>query len=247
MADIRQHGSIKFYEDGHRYIDEDTGELFLSVTQIIDQYKQPFDSEKHSARIAKRDGRDQDEILAEWKDKADTACDFGHEIHSLFERMFLAPGRVIIPQNEFEETLLQAYHRTKQLDLSGDVYPEQLMYHKKYKLAGQSDIVHLVPKEQFDIGDFKTNGNFRYHDPFNNYLKYPLNHLSQCEFNDYGLQLSLYGYMYEQMTGLKCRKLFVLYYWREHNIFQVIPMNYMKVEVMMMLKHYGQTVLKLKD
>ncbi len=56
MADIRQHGSIKFYEDGHRYIDEDTGEQFTSVTQIIDQYKQPFDSEYHSARIAKRDG-----------------------------------------------------------------------------------------------------------------------------------------------------------------------------------------------
>ena len=245
MAD-REHGSIKFYEDGHRYVDEDTGDEFLSVTRLLHHYQQPFDSEKHSKRIAKRDGKTQTEILTQWKDKADTACDFGTNIHEFFEQMFLAPGRIVIPKNEEEKKLLQAFHRTKQLDLSGDVYPEQIVYLKKYKLAGQSDLIHLVPNDQFDVGDWKTNGNFRYFSPYNNYLKYPLTHLSQCEYNDYALQLSTYAYFYELMTGLKCRKLFVLYFWRDHNIFQVIPMNYMKIEVMMLLKHYGEIVLKLK-
>ena len=170
MAD-KQNGSIAYYDDGHRYVDEDTGEDFESVTRIIHRYQQPFDSEKHSARIAKRDGRLQEDILAEWQEKADVACDYGTGIHALFERMFMAPGHIITPLNEFEVDLLKAYHRTKQLTLDGEVLPEQIVYNKKYKIAGQTDLVHLVPKQQFDIGDWKTNGNFRYFCPFNNYLK----------------------------------------------------------------------------
>jgi hypothetical protein len=245
MGETRQHGSIKFYEDGHRYVDEDTGELFTSVTQLIHLYQQEFESDKISARVAKREDRTQEEVLAEWKQKAEIGCDYGTVIHSVFERMFMAPGRLIIPRDEHEANLLVAFRRTKQLELDGDVYPEQLVYNKKFKLAGQSDLIHLVPKDQFDVGDWKTNLKFRYHDPYNNYLKYPLTHLSQCEFNLYALQLSTYGYFYELMTGLKCRKLFILYYWRDHNIFQVIPLNYMKLEVMMMIKHYGATVLNI--
>jgi hypothetical protein len=240
MAD-RQHGSIKFYEDGHRYIDEDTGEQLESVTRLIHNYQQPFDSDKHSSRVAKRQGKTQEEVLMEWKNKADAACEFGTGIHNILERIFLAPGRMIIPQNEEEERIIQAYNRTKQLEfLTGELYPEQIVYNKKFKLAGQSDLIHIVPNDQFDVGDHKTNENFRYFSSFNQYLKYPLNHLSDCEFNLYSLQLSTYAYFYEQMTGLKCRRLFVLYFWRDYNIFQVIPMNYMKIEVMMMLKHYLQ-------
>lgn len=245
MAD-REHGSIKFYEDGHRYINEDTGDEFLSVTRLLHEYQQPFDAQKHSARIAKEQGKTQQQVLDEWKEKADIACDFGTNIHNFMERMFLAPGRIIIPQTPEEEQLLRAYHRTKQLEfLTGEIFPEQLVYHKKYKLAGQSDLIHLANNTEFDVGDYKTNKNFRYFSSFTQYLLYPLSHLSQCEYNTYGLQLSLYAYFYELMTGLKCRRLFILYYWRYHNIFQVIPMNYMKIEVMMLLKHYCQTVLKI--
>ena len=253
MAD-RQYGSVKFYENGHLYIDVETGDELQSVTRLLHEYQQEFDSDAMSNRIAKRDGRTQQSVLDEWKEKADTACDFGTNIHDVLERMFLAPGRILIPQNDDEANILQAYNRTKQLEfLTGEVIPEQIVFHKKYKLAGQSDLIHhCLPSskyskiKQFDVGDHKTNANFRYYDPYCNYLKAPLNHLAQCEYNTYALQLSTYAYFYELMTGMKCRKLFVLYYWREHNIFQVIPMNYMKLEVMMMLKHYCENVLKIK-
>jgi len=245
MAD-RQHGSICYYDDGHRYVDEDTGEEFLSVTRLLHHYEQPFDTEKHSARVAKRRDVPQQQVKNEWKEKAEVACDYGTDIHDLFERMFLSPGRILIAQNDEEQKLLFAYYKTKQLEfLTGDVYPEQIVYNKKYKLAGQSDLIHLAPYEHFDVGDWKTNETFKYFSQYNQYLKYPLNHLSQCDYNIYSLQLSTYAYFYELMTGLKCRRLFILYYWRSHNIFQVIPINYMKLEVMMMIKHYAETVLKM--
>ena len=246
MSNIKRQDSIIYYDDEHRYVDEDTGEEFESVTRFIHRFEQEFDSDKHSARVAKRDGKTQEQVLQEWKDKADVACDYGTDIHWFMEQMFLAPGRIIIPKNEDERKLLEAYHKTKQLELNGDVYPEQIIYNKTYKIAGQSDLIHVVPNNQFDVGDWKTNEKFKYYSPYNQYLKHPLSHLSQCEYNTYCLQLSLYAYFYELMTGMKCRKVFILYYWRTHNIFQVIPMNYMKLEVMMMLKYYTEKIINNK-
>ena len=231
---------MAFYEEGHRYINEETTEQYKSVTTLISSFEHEFETEKISANMARRDGRIQSEIIAEWDLKRDTATEFGTALHRFFERMFLSPGHIIIPQNDFEKMLLKGYYRTKNLNWDGEVYPEVLLYNHEFKIAGQSDIIHEVNNNMFDVGDWKTNGEFRYHDPFRNYFKRPLSHLQQCEFNIYGLQLSTYAYFYELMTGRKCRKIFVLYYWRDHNIFQVIPMNYMKYEVMMMLKKYKE-------
>ena len=238
MSEYKEYGVIRFYEEDHRYVNWETNEQYLSVTQLLHHYQQEFDSDFQSKKVAKREGKTQEEILAMWKDKSDTATDYGHEIHSFFERMFLSPGRITIPSNDLEQQLLQAYHKTKQLDLSGDVTPEQLVYNHEYKLAGQSDIFHFPGNNMFDVGDWKTNEKFKYYDPFKNYLKEPVEHLSQCDFNTYALQLSIYAYFYEIMSGMKCRKLFILYYWRDHNIFQVIPLNYLKNDVKLLLEHY---------
>jgi hypothetical protein len=241
MGEVIKSGPMSFYEDGHKYINNETEERYKSVTTLISSFEQEFDTEGISASMAKRDGRKQEDIIAEWDLKRDTSNDFGTDVHKFFERMFKSPGHIIIPQNDFEKLILKSYKRTKNLEWDGDVYPEVLVYNHEYKVAGQSDIIHEIPRNNmFDVGDWKTNGNFRYYDPYRKYMKDPLNHLQQCEYNIYGLQLSTYAYFYELMTGMKCRKIFVLYYWREHNIFQVIPMNYMKYEVINMLKKYKE-------
>ena len=64
----------------------------------------------------------------------------------------------------------------------------------------------------------------------------PLDHLSVCEHSTYTMQLSLYAYLYEQMTGKKCRKL-VIYYLNKDK-FVAYHGNYMKAEVKELLKHF---------
>ena len=53
---------------------------------------------------------------------------------------------------------------------------------------------------------------------------------------DYGLQLSLYAYLYEQITGKKCRKLVI--YYLEKDRFVAHHPSYMKAEVKELLKHF---------
>jgi hypothetical protein len=157
--------------------------------------------------------------------------------------MFKSPGRIVIPADEYEEKLLRAYHETKGLDLSGDVISEDIIYNHTYKLAGQSDIIHIVDNKTFDIGDWKTNGNFRYFDPYKKYLKKPLTHLQQCEYNSYSIQLSSYAYFYELLTGMKCRRIFVIYFLRENDSLQVVPMNYLKSDIQNMLDYYQKNLV----
>ena len=74
---------------------------------------------------------------------------------------------------------------------------------------------------------------------YNEYLLEPLDHLMNCEYNVYALQVSIYAYMFELLTGKSCQSLRIFYlrdstgkYWQEYNV------PYMKLEVERLLNHY---------
>ena len=47
---------IKFDEAAHTYTHTETGEPFISVTTLLGKYKQPFDRDGHSKRVAEIEG-----------------------------------------------------------------------------------------------------------------------------------------------------------------------------------------------
>ena len=102
------------------------------------------------------------------------------------------------------------------------------MYDEEFKVAGTADLIY-EHKNEFTIGDFKTNKKFRFSSPFCERLKDPVSHLHNCEFNLYGLQLSMYAYLYERMTSKRCRKC-VIFYLKDER-FLAYHVNYMKAEV----------------
>ena len=69
----------------------------------------------------------------------------------------------------------------------------------------------------------------------------PVDHLHTCEFNTYALQLSMYAYMHEQMTGKKCRKC-VIFYLQEDR-FVPYHINYLKADIINILNDYRKTSL----
>ena len=73
-------------------------------------------------------------------------------------------------------------------------------------------------------------------------MKTPLNHLSECEFNTYALQLGIYGFMNEILTKKKCKGLLI--FWLDMNTgnWEVIPTNFMKHEIILMLNHYKKNI-----
>ena len=108
---------------------------------------------------------------------------------------------------------------------NGITRPEFNFLYKSY-----DDLVRLC------IGNFKTNKKFKFTTDFNDFFVDPISHLTYCEFNMYALQLSMYAYMHELVTGKKCKKLVVFYL----NQDKWIPyhLNYLKTDVINIFKHY---------
>ena len=240
---IRREGPIVFTEHDHKYVNELTNEQYLSVTTLIKKYETEFPEDEIASAIAIRDKRNKEDIINEWRNIAAEAADYGTRVHNLMERYLLANG-VYVPADDFEKEILESYQSNKSIKFTGKIIPEQLVYLNSLKLAGQSDIIELIGDDYFDVSDWKTNKMLNYYSKYDNWFKAPLSHLSQCEYNIYALQLSTYAYMYEKMSGRKCRRISLIHYNKNFKMFKQVPINYMKFEVMGMLKHYRDNYLR---
>ena len=223
---------ISFDEESHTYTNTETKEKYISVTTLLGKYKHKFDADKHSKRVAEREGVTQEMVLEMWKQENLKATTRGTKIHSLMEN-YINFGETA----EDYSWLYKSYDKVMgdHVESYSKVLTETLVHSETYKVAGMSDLIYLH-KDGFTVGDFKTNKKFQYSSSFNEYLTAPVDHLMSCEFNVYGLQLSMYAYLYEKMTGLKCKKLLV-YYLRDDK-WTPIHCNYLKLEVENILTNY---------
>jgi len=216
---------IKFDEASHTYTHKDTNEKFISVTTLLGKYKQPFDRDGHSKRVADREGVSQELVLEMWEAEKNRACSRGTNIHAVLED-YINFGEV---EGEWG-WLCKSYDKAveRSVDSFKTVLSENLLYNEEHAIAGTADLIY-EHKNEFTIGDFKTNKRFRFSSPYSERLKDPVSHLHNCEFNLYGLQLSLYAYLYEKMSGKRCRKCVIFYL--NDDRFISYHINYMKAEV----------------
>ena len=218
---------IKFDEKSHTYTHKQTGDRFISVTTLLSKFKEPFDSDKHSQRVAKREGVPQELVLEMWKTEKDRACERGTNIHKILED-YISCGEV----KQSYAWLCKSYDKVveRTIDPFKEVLCENLLYDESFKIAGTADLIYEhKDKNEFTIGDFKTNKKFRFSSPYGERLKSPITHLHNCEFNIYALQLSFYALLYERQTGKKCRKC-VIFYLNEDR-FVPYHVNYMRSEI----------------
>ena len=148
---------IKFDEKSHTYTHKDTNEKFISVTTLLGKYKQPFDREGHSKRVADREGVTQEMVLEMWEQEKNRACKRGTDIHKLLED-YINFGDV----EDNYGWLCKSYDKAveRSIDSFKNVISENLLYDEEFKVAGTADLIY-EHKNEFTIGDFKTNKKFR--------------------------------------------------------------------------------------
>lgn len=220
---------------------------YTSVTTVLGQYKEKFDEDFHAERIAKRKGVTKEEVIAEWREINRMANEYGTALHEILERFLLAPGRMYSPRDEFEKIVIGAFRDVcyeEGLSLIDSPYlkPEHIMsieFNDEQGVAGTSDIIEDLPDGMFfNVWDFKTNKRFEYENKYGEFLHFPLNHLAHCQYNDYTIQLSVYGVMYERETGKKFNRGGLFYWDKNIQTFKLIPIGYMKKEAEMLIEHY---------
>jgi hypothetical protein len=215
--------------DTHVYTNTENGEVYTSVTTLIGKYKKPFDKDKWSKVVAKREGKTQDEILDKWSSITTTAQNRGTNVHLVMEN-YIKSRKI---EKGYEELVDSFIKKTNGIILpESNILSEELLYSHEYKLAGTADLV-VENGNNFYILDFKTNKKFNYVNKYNDYFYEPIDYLPQCEFNTYTIQLSIYAWMHEQLTGKKCGglKIFYLREFNDKTFWQEIPCTYMKSTV----------------
>ena len=227
----------------HKYYHKVTGESFKSVTTVLGMLEPEFNSEQIALAISMQDpskkkeqyqNMSQEEILAEWKRINDEANEYGTEIHEIMERYLLA-DKIYIPKNDYEREIILKFQKVD--DMSGDIYPETILFSEKYKIAGTCDILE-IKDGYFNILDFKTNKEIDYISKYGNWLNKPVTHLSDCNFNIYALQLSLYAYMFQMQTKMKVGKLQIFYLNPTTSEFITIPIPYLGRDAKAVLDHW---------
>ena len=252
-------GKVVFLEEPHIYLNE-KNQRYLSVTQLLDKYKNKFNAREQAEKSSKGfnpkySGRSVEDIMAEWEKAGSDARISGTSFHKKKEdnhiksalsysenkpAKFVPNPAMIIPEENL--SVMTDYQ-----ELPDGSYSELILWSHRWLLAGIADKV-IIDGDYFDIEDYKTNKEIKttsYYSRGEGYkmLQFPLNHIMDCSFYHYELQLSLYAYMFGELSGKKARKLTLLHHptingkvTEEETRYDC---SYRKTDVIMMLKMWG--------
>lgn len=149
--------------------------------------------------------RERKKVLQSWDKKKNDATTLGTFFHDTMED---------ITRKQFDFNHTWEYTDLKGFLNPGKEYPEVLIYNDKYKIAGQTDRVVCNRDGSLTIRDYKTNKKIEMVSYYNRkekeyaVLKSPLEHIMDCNFYHYILQLSTYAWMLEQF-GYKIKDLYI--------------------------------------
>jgi hypothetical protein len=225
----------------HTYQHKD-GRIFESLSRVRNVIKEPFQSEMLSKIVAKRDGKTQSEVLAEWKKAGTTAADHGTNIHEALE--FYEKTAVIKPENEFLRPMILCL--TAEYKDYYQVHQEVCLYDEEYEIAGTADHIIETTKHKssiLNIDDYKTNisKGIYFENKYKKYLLGPFSYVQDTNYFDYSLQLSSYAYMLEKLTGRKIGTLSIVFIPPNNPLcYKRIPVNYMKMESKALFDFYKE-------
>jgi hypothetical protein len=201
--------AILFEPEAHAYTSIEPDQIeWISATTLIGGLKEPFDSEAIALKSSKNRrskwyGMDPEQIQAVWKGEADRACGLGNFYHDQREADILALETIQRHGKELE-IFAPVYDElgrkiAPSQRLQDGVYPELMVYLKSAGVCGQSDLVEVV-NGYVHITDYKTNKKIEAASYVNwegasKKMMPPVEHLDDCNFNHYNLQLSLYMYI----------------------------------------------------
>ncbi len=248
----------------HKYYN-DYGAEYISVTQLLNRYKQPFDAASVAKRYAEKHGQTAEYWMKRWDTGRDEACDKGHTFHDHKEEILHGRGVDVVKRavKMVRNQYLFPMADQSLYNLPDGVYAELQMWDDTWKLAGTADKVHIETSgpglRYVDIDDHKTNKkieteSYQFRDGTFKMMQHPANRFMDCNFSHYELQISFYAYMLERQGFIPRRLTFTHYPpplevtflgEKEKDITKrtdgvIYHLKYRKKEVINILTHYAR-------
>jgi hypothetical protein len=184
--------TITFTEADHVYRDC-TGRQYLSVSGLLKRAWPKFNAPAVAARVAAREQRSVESVLAGWAAKRDAACDYGTRVHETAEACLRGEPPPHQPANDKEQQAFQkAWIKATELRdhamrINAQVLVERALASIYYGIAGTADLILAAP-DRIEIYDWKTNADL---DKAYETLPPPLS-LPASNQSKYELQLATY-------------------------------------------------------
>lgn len=230
-----------FHEDSHTYtyVDKNGEEktIGISTTQFIHSFSEPFDEDKMSKIIARRDGLTQQQVLDQWAFNRELACEYGTLAHLYLECLwmnypFLYDKNKIVekfgydpvtPKFEAIKPALQKFYDIfkERLEIIG---AEVVIASEDYDIGGSIDLLAYSKKlKAIIIIDNKSNKEIKKESYRDTKMLTPLSHIPDSNYWHYSLQGAIYKRILEKETGLKVsERKFLIWFDYENKKFQII-------------------------
>lgn len=193
---LKPNPKLVFDEETHSYFYE--RKRMQSVTTFLKRYNPPFDADKWSNHVAKKEGKTQEEIKAMWQQKGNESCRIGTLLHKYAECLILGKE---LPKLCSESEINRSLSIQQVLDdyVDYDVIAVEFpLVVPEWGLAGTIDLI-IQHKETGVILmlDWKMGSKLNKLNSYGTKLLSPLAHLDDCELVKYSLQQRLYQRMFE--------------------------------------------------
>jgi ATP-dependent exoDNAse (exonuclease V) beta subunit len=231
---------VKLDKKTHTYTNS-KGSVYKSVSSLIEQFVPFFDFEQKSYDYSLKYGIPVEEVRKSWRDKNRLSTDYGQKIHREIEN--LITENIFEHKDKIFNDIIQQVKKFK--GAQAQFKSEEIIHDDNFMVAGTSDLI-VERKSDFDIIDFKTNKKIKYLNPFEDkFLLFPVDNIPNAEYFKYALQLSLYGYLYEQKTKKTLYRLVMFWFKRKdpenYELFEGewvrYSLPYLKEEAMAILEY----------
>ena len=126
-------------------------------------------------------------------------------------------------------------------DSKGSLIPirsELVVGDPEYNITGTVDQLFYNKKhDEYQIFDWKTNKEINKESMFGNKFVIPINHLDECEFNTYSLQLTTYKRIIERNTNIKIGKLYIVWFNEMNDTYRIFQCDELNDELDLMIKY----------
>lgn len=217
------------------------GMALQSVTNFVEGCFPKFEAEIHAKGVAARMGISVNEVIAMWEKKSKESRDLGTLMHQKIEKYY--QGIFSVEDDSFR--LFKQF--ANQIPLQ-PYRTEWAVYDSEYNIAGTIDFVDYQ-NGKFTIYDWKRSNKIISNSIPIKSSKYktmglsPLEHLDDCPYYHYALQLSLYKFILERNYNLKISDLRLGIFHPDYNKPYVLRMPYLEDEIKSLMDLRSDVIL----
>ena len=218
---------IHFDADSHTYTIR--GEIFKSVTTVVESCFEQFDADYWAVRKAPSLGMSPDEVKAMWERKGEMARNLGTMMHEKIERYYMGLTNESDPTYELFKRFTMQYHLTP-------YRTEWAIFDEDSHVAGTLDFLNYSDGV-FTIYDWKRSNKIMVGgvpEKVNRWGKRafrPISHVHDTTYWHYALQVSIYRYILEKNYGINVVAGRLAIFHPDNHCPYVVEVPYMRDEV----------------